>query len=174
MKQLLIFTVFLALVGCSGTPSIQEYYVSKTEDPDFLVVDIPTSILGIGKNTLTEEEQDALDSFQKLNVLMFRKTTANADKLPEEMKTVRSIIDGKNFEPLMVMNDRQYSGKLVLTGSVEHPNEIVFFGSASDEGFMVARLIGRKMQVEKAMLLANVLKREGALEHAAEAIGNML
>jgi hypothetical protein len=49
------------------------------------------------------------------------------------------------------------------------PDEIVFFGSASDEGFLLARLIGSKMQVEKAVVLAKALEREGALDNAVEA-----
>jgi hypothetical protein len=49
----------------------------------------------------------------------------------------------------------------------------VFFGSA-DEGFILARLIGRDMQVEKAMLLAGVIQRGNGLENAAKMISGML
>ena len=174
MKKLLIFAVVLVFVGCSKTQSIQEYYVANSEDPNFLVIDIPTSILGINNEVLNEEEQAALDSFQKLNVLMFRTTAANADQFPEELKAIRQIIDGEQFDPLMTLSDRQFSGKLLLEGSVELPDEIVFFGSASDEGFLLARLIGSKMQVEKAVVLAKALEREGALDNAVEAIGQIL
>lgn len=170
MNKLWVYITVLAFVGCSTTPSIQEYYASKTEDPNFLVIDIPTSILGIDSSSLSEEEQEALNSFQKLNVLLFRKTDKNATQLPSELKTVRAIIDGKNFDPLLIMSDRQYSGKLVLEGSVERPDEIVFYGSG-DEGFVLARLIGRNMQVEKAMLLANAIQRGNGLENAAKALG---
>ena len=174
MKNLLIFAVVVVFASCSKTQSIQFYYVEKFEDPNFLVIDIPTSILGINNEVLNEEEQAALDSFQKLNVLMFRKTAANGEQFPEELKTVREIIDGQQFDPLMVVSDRQFSGKLLLEGSVERPDEIVFFGSATDEGFLLARLIGSKMQVEKAVVLAKALDREGALDNAVDAIGQML
>jgi len=172
MNKLWFYIVALALVGCSTTPSIQEYYVAKSEDPNFLVVDIPTSILGIDNNSLSQEEEEALSSFQNLNVLLFRKTATNADQLPVELSVVRSIIDNKAFEPLLVMSDRQYSGKLVLEGTVDNPDEIVFFGSA-DEGFVLARLIGRDMQVEKAMLLANAIQRGNGLQNAAKALGGL-
>ena len=128
--------------------------------------------MGVDSNTLTTEEKEALSSFQKINVLLFRKTSANADLLPQELMTVRSIIESKTFEPLLVMSDRQYSGKLVLQGSVEKPNEIVFFGSA-EQGFVLARLVGRDMQVEKAMLLANVIQRGNGLENAAKSLSRM-
>lgn len=173
MNRFWFYVLALVLVSCSSTPSIQEYYVSKSEDPNFLVIDIPTSILGIDNNALSKEEQDALSSFQKVNVLLFRKTAANADELPAELSIVRSIIDDTLFEPLLVMSDRQYSGKLVLEGSIERPDEIVFFGSA-DEGFILARLIGRNMQVEKAMLLAGVIQRGNGLENAPKMISGML
>ncbi len=173
MNRFWVLVIAVFLFGCSSTPSIQEYYVSKTEDPSFLVLDIPTSILGITTSSLTEEERDALNSFQKFNVLLFRKTASNEEQLPEELSIVRNIIDGKTFDPLLMMSDRQYSGKLVLEGDVENPNEIVFFGS-SDAGFVLARLIGREMQVEKAILLANMIQREQGLENIAKTIGNML
>jgi len=172
MNKFWFYILALALVGCSTTPSIQKYYVSKSEDPNFLVIDIPTSILGVDSNTLTTEEKEALSSFQKINVLLFRKTSANADFLSQELMTVRSIIESKTFEPLLVMSDRQYSGKLVLQGSVEKPNEIIFFGAA-EQGFVLARLVGRDMQVEKAMLLANVIQRGNGLENAAKSLGRM-
>jgi hypothetical protein len=174
MKNLLIFAVVVVFASCSKTQSIQFYYVEKFEDPNFLVIDIPTSILGINNEVLNEEEQAALDSFQKLNLLMFRKTAANGEQFSEELKTVSEIIDRQQFDPLMVVSDRQFSGKLLLEGSVERPDEIVFFGSATDEGFLLARLIGSKMQVEKAVVLAKALEREGALDNAVDAIGQML
>ena len=174
MKNLLIFAVVVVFASCSKTQSIQFYYVEKFEDPNFLVIDIPTSILGINNEVLNEEEQAALDSFQKLNVLMFRKTAANGEQFSEELKTVREIIDRQQFDPLMVVSDRQFSGKLLFEGSVERPDEIVFFGSATDEGFLLARLIGSKMQVEKAVVLAKALDREGALDSAVDALGQML
>jgi hypothetical protein len=174
MKKLLFFAVALTFLGCSKTLSIQEYYVAKSEDPNFLVIDIPTSFLGINNEVLNQEEQAALESFQKLNVLMFRKTGANATQFPEELAAVRQIIDGEQFDPLMALSDRQFSGKLLLEGSIERPDEIVFFGAAADQGFLLARLIGSKMQVEKAVLLAKVLEREGALNNAVEAVGQML
>jgi hypothetical protein len=50
----------------------------------------------------------------------------------------------------------------------------VFFGAAADEGFLLARLIGSEMQVEKAVLLAKALEREGALDNAVEAVAKIL
>ena len=52
MKKLLFFAVALTFLGCSKTQSIQEYYVAKSEDPNFLVIDIPTSFLGINNEVL--------------------------------------------------------------------------------------------------------------------------
>ena len=54
MKKLLIFAVVVAFASCSKTQSIQSYYVEKSEDPNFLVIDIPTSILGINNEVLNE------------------------------------------------------------------------------------------------------------------------
>lgn len=174
MKKLLFFVVAMTFLGCSNTQSIQEYYVAKSEDPNFLVIDIPTSFLGINNEILNQEEQAALESFQKLNVLMFSKIDANAAQFSEELEAVHQVIDGEQFDPLMALSDCQFYGKLLVEGNIERPNGIVFFGAAADQGFLLARLIGSKMQVEKAVLIAKALEREGVLDNAVEALDQML
>ena len=67
MKKLLIFAVVVAFASCSKTQSIQSYYVEKSEDPNFLVIDIPTSILGINNEVLNEAEQAALKNSTRDN-----------------------------------------------------------------------------------------------------------
>lgn len=163
MSRTLLPLVAFLLVSCSSGPSIQEYFVSKTEDPSFLIVDIPTSIFGIDKSTLTVEEQEVFSSFKKLNLLLFRKTDSNALLMQDELKTIRSIVDSNSFESLMVFSDKSYSGKLLMQGPDDRPNEILLFAS-SEEGFLVTRLIGHKMQVDKALLLANIIQREKGVD----------
>lgn len=163
MNKTLVPLIAFLVVSCSSGPSIQEYFVSKSEDASFLIIDIPTSIFGIDKSTLTVEEQELFTSFKKLNLLIFKKTDSNAALMDRELTAVRSIIDGKNFESLMVFSDKSYSGKLVMQGDEERPNEIVLFAS-SDEGFLVTRLLGKKMQVDKALLLADIIQREKGVD----------
>ena len=172
MKNLLILALILFVYSCSSSTSIQQYYVEKSDDPSFLVIDLPTSMLGVDESILNDEEKEALASFQKFHVLLFRKTAANKDQFPDELKTLRSILDSKVFDPLLLLSDPDYTGKLVLQGSVDRPDEIIFFGT-SDNGFVVARLIGSKMQVKKAMLLAGVVQRAGALENITKKFSGM-
>lgn len=74
----------------------------------------------------------------------------------------------------MALSDRQFFGKLILEGSIEIPYEIVFFGAAVDQGFLLAQLVGCKIQLENAVLIPKALVREGALENAFEALDQML
>ena len=113
-NKLWFYIVALALVGCSTTPSIQEYYVSKSEDPNFLVIDIPTSILGIDNNSLSQEEEEALSSFQKLNVLLFRKTVANEDEMiPTEFDHTIYEVEGDIQDLATVKNSELLDKKVV-------------------------------------------------------------
>jgi hypothetical protein len=172
MRKFLILPLLALLFSCSSSPSIQQYFVEKSEEPSFLLVDIPTSVLGVEEAILSDEEKEALASFQKLNLLLFRKTEANATQFQDELKAVEAILDDQRFDPLFILNDTAYTGKLLLQGSVQRPDELIFFGSAN-EGFVVVRLIGRKMQVEKVVLLATALQREGAFKNAAETLEGM-
>lgn len=45
--------LLLALAACSSTQSLQEYYVDNFDNPNFLSVDLPVSLLNMEKADLT-------------------------------------------------------------------------------------------------------------------------
>ena len=68
----------LLLAGCSSTQSLQEYYVDNSENPNFLVLDVPANILKLDETDLNSGQREALQSLRKLNILAFMKTEKNA------------------------------------------------------------------------------------------------
>ncbi len=65
-----IFVVLgiLALSACSTSQSLQEYYVDNSENPNFISLDVPASILNLQEANLTKTQRQALESLKKLNV----------------------------------------------------------------------------------------------------------
>jgi hypothetical protein len=61
----------LVCVSCNTEPSLQKYFVDNTEKQEFLALDISPTILNIDKN-LTADQQAALSSFDKMNILAFK------------------------------------------------------------------------------------------------------
>ena len=65
----LVWAILLIFVmsACSSTQSLQEYFVDNADNPNFLSVDLPVSLLNMEKADLTEDQREALGSLKKLN-----------------------------------------------------------------------------------------------------------
>ena len=73
IKILLAFAfLILSLTSCNQKPSLEKYFVTSAEDKSFVQIDINPSILNVNKTQLTKEQQTALSSFDKMNVLAFK------------------------------------------------------------------------------------------------------
>ena len=73
IKNLLAIIIITSLiVSCNNKPSLQKYYVDNQETKDFMVADIPTSILSIDQDELSESQLEAYNSIIKLNFLGFK------------------------------------------------------------------------------------------------------
>jgi len=75
MRAIVFLTVFLTsllLLSCDSKPTIQKYFVANSENKDFVALDISPTILNVDKTKLTAEQKKALESFDKMNVLVFK------------------------------------------------------------------------------------------------------
>ena len=71
MKKILTAMAGIALLAfsaCSSHQSLQEYYVDNSENPNFISLDIPTSILNLKSEDLSETQQVALQSLKKIKL----------------------------------------------------------------------------------------------------------
>lgn len=144
IKPILIGAL-LILSACSSTQSLQEYYVDNSENPNFLSIDLPVSLLNLEKADLTEEQRTALESLRKLNVLAFKKTEANTAEFQREKAKVKSILNTARFNELMKMNTSYGRATITYLGDDEHIDEVVIYGDNDDKGFMLLRILGDDM-----------------------------
>ncbi len=152
MKRTITFGSLLAglaslllFVGCSGTQSLQEYYVDNSENPDFLVLDVPANILKLDEAGLSETEKQALSSLRKLNILTFRKTEENARSYEEESAKVKAILKDSEFKELMKLNTKYGRGVVKYLGDEDAIDEVVIYGDSRENGFAVIRVLGKNM-----------------------------
>lgn len=160
MNKLAPVLLLLLLWSCSSGVSLQEYFVSKAEDENFLIVNIPASALGIVQDSLSESDKAVLSSFQKLNILAYKADPNNPELMKEELNTVRSVISIPKYEELMVVNDKRLSGRIVVSGEDTALEEVVFFGQSSQHGFVIARVLGNRMTSKKVARLASLVQEE--------------
>lgn len=131
--------------ACSSTQSLQEYYVDNADNPNFLSVDLPTSLLDIKKDEMSEEQQQTLQSLKKLNVLAFKKTDSNIQEFQTEKAKVKAILKNKRFNELMKMNTSFGRATISYLGEDDAIDEIIIYGDSDDKGFMLVRVLGDNM-----------------------------
>lgn len=177
MKTIILsfFTVILlSLAACSSTQSLQEYYVDNSENPNFLSIDLPVSLLNIEKTDLTNEQSDALKSVQKFNVLAFKKTDENSAEFQSEKAKVKTILKNNKFNELMKMNTSYGKATITYLGDDDAIDEVVIYGDNEDKGFMLVRILGNNMNPAKMIQFMRALEKSNFKGEGLEKLGELI
>lgn len=137
--------LLLTIAACSKSQSLQEYFVEHANNPDFISVDVPASILHLDEQDLSPDQEKALRSVKKLNVLTFAKNDGNQAQFAEEVRRVNAILADDRFTELMKLNTVYGKGVVTFLGNDEAIDEVVIFGSSADKGFALIRVLGDNM-----------------------------
>lgn len=150
------------LLACNSEPSLQEYYVQKTEDPNFLSFDLPVSLLNLDEVALPERQRAALEAVRKMNILAFKRTEENETAYNTERNTVMRILSDTDMTELMKMRMDFGQATISFTGGERSIDEIIIYGNSEEKGFALVRVLGDNMnpadfiQLLKAMEKADV------------------
>lgn len=149
----------IAYTSCNQGPTLQTYYVDNELQPGFSSFDVPTSVVNIEKVEMTDEQREAYKSVNKLNVLTFVLNETNAEDYKVELEKINTILKNPKYEELM-RGSTSYGRVVVkyLGESETSIDELILFGSASDKGFAIARILGDDMNAGKIMQLGEVLQ----------------
>lgn len=144
--------------GCSSGPSLQEYFVSNSENPNFLALDVPANILNLREADLDQTQVEALRSLRKLNILAFRKTDENTAAFTSERAKVDKILKNSDFKELMKLNSKFAKGVIKYTGEGDAIDEVIIYGSSEDKGFALIRVLGEDMNPAHLMQLMQAVE----------------
>ncbi len=160
MKFSFILAVLAAalLCSCSDKQSLQRYFVDSSENKDFVVLDVTSTILNLDKAKLSSEQKTALESFDKLNILAFRKDSTNTAEFETESKKVNQILKAKEYQELMKVNSGTDIASVSFVGSEDNIKEFIFYAKRDENGFAVVRVLGEDMNPNNIMNLMSVLK----------------
>lgn len=161
MRSIVFLTVFLIsllLLSCNSEPTIQKYFVANSENKDFLALDISPTILNLDKTKLSAEQKRALESFDKMNVLIFKLDENNQAQYEVESQKITQILKDKSYQQLIKVGSGKDGATISFVGDEDNINEFVVFGKSKDNGFAVVRILGNDMNPNNIMTMLSVLK----------------
>jgi hypothetical protein len=160
MKTISIYAVLalLLLVGCNSEPSLQKYFVENSENKDFIAVDVSPSILNVDASKLTADQAKALRSFDKMNILAFKRNDKNQAQFEAERSKVNAILKDKKYQQLMKFGSGKDGASVSYVGDDEHINEFVVYANKKENGFAVVRVLGKDMNPTSIMNMISILK----------------
>lgn len=170
VSLLLVIVGVLFFESCSSTQSLQEYYVDNSENPNFISLDLPTSILNLENADLTDTQRKALQSLRKLNLLAFKKTTANAEEYKVEKAKVNAILKNDDFRELMKLNSQYGKGVIKYLGEEDAIDEVIIYGSSDDKGFALIRVLGEDMNPAYIVQLMKAIQKS---DYKGEGLGEI-
>lgn len=148
-----------ALVSCNQGPTLETYFVDSEQNSGFLTFDVPASVVNVENMTLTEKQEEAYESIDKLNVLVFQLNDENKDAYDLELDNVKAILKHAKYEELMRGSTEDGRFAIKFIGEEDNIDELILFGSADNKGFVVARVLGDDMNLNKIMSLSDVLDK---------------
>ncbi|WP_264531170.1 DUF4252 domain-containing protein [Flavobacterium sp. N502540] len=151
--------VLLTLVSCNSTPSLQKYFVENTDNKDFIALDISSSILNVEKAKLSAEQNEALKSFDKMNILAFKETSKNQAQFETERGKLKEILKNPKYQELMKVGSGKDGASISYVGADDNIEEFVVFANKKESGFVVVRVLGKNMNPNNIMTLMSVMKQ---------------
>lgn len=161
MKISVFTTAILALltfVSCNSEPSLQKYFVENTDKKDFIALDVSPTILNLDSTKLSAEQKEAVNSFDKMNILAFKANDKNQAQFEAERNKVKAILKDPKYQELMKVGSGKDGASISYVGSDENIKEFIVFANRKENGFAVVRVLGNNMNPNNIMTLMSVLK----------------
>lgn len=158
LSVLLVLAVFTVTSCSSDKKSLQEYYVDNQENNDFVLVDVPASLISGSSAFLTKEQNEVLETIRKINIMAYPIKDATSINYQGEKTKLMSILAGDDYEELMKANSDEGSIRLYFKGEEEAIDEVIFFGAEDSKGFILARLLGDDMNISNMVKLAQSME----------------
>ncbi|VXA94416.1 conserved exported hypothetical protein [Flavobacterium sp. 9R] len=161
MKAVVGLAIFLCLwlTSCNSEPSLQKYFVENTENKNFIAFDISSSILNVDKTKLSLEQQQALQSFEKINILAFKRNPNNTAEFETERAKLNGILKNPKYQQLMKIGSGKEGASVSFVGADEHIEEFILFANQKETGFAVVRVLGKDMNPTHIMNMMSVLQQ---------------
>lgn len=157
--SLLLACFSMMLMSCNSEPTLQQYFVENIESKDFIALDLTTDILKFNKAEISADENAALETLEKMNVLAFKADDKNQKQFEAERSKVQTILKNEKYQELVKVNSGKEGGAIYFVGEDDNIDEFVLFANKKDAGFAVVRVLGNKMNPTSIMTMLSILKK---------------
>ena len=158
LYSLAIIGSFL-LSSCTNETTFQKDLVENPENKNFIALDLSPSILNIDVTKLSADQNAALKSFDKMNILAFKLNDKNKAKFEIERTKVNEILKDEKYQQLMKFGSGKDGASVCFVGLDEHIEEFVLFANKKENGFAVVRILGKDMNPTGIMTMMSVLQK---------------
>ena len=165
-----VLFALLSLGGCASTQSLQEYYVDNAENPNFLSLDVPASILNLDEADLSPKQRVAFKSLRKLNILAFKRTPENELEYLAERTKVNAILKNEDYTELMKIKTGEGRGVIKYFGDEDFIHEVIIYGNSDAKGFALVRILGKDMKPEYVVHLLELIQQS---DYDGEGLGEI-
>lgn len=159
MKVFIITILSFLVLSCSNKPTLQKYFVENTEDKDFIAIDVSPSVLNLEKASLSESEEKALETFDKMNIIAFKKDSLNDTKFKDEVIKVKSILKDEEYQQLMKFGSSNQGAAIYFVGEDDNIDEFVVYANNATSGFALVRILGDNMNPNDVMILFELMRK---------------
>ena len=157
----LVVLIAVLTIACDNHPSLQKYYVDSKENSNFISVDLPASIIKLKDTDVSQNVKNTLETIKKVNFLALQISETNKELFDSEKVKVKEILKNPKYKQLMRMNFGKGNVSVNYLGEEDAIDEVVIFGSDSEKGFALVRVIGEKMNPSEILKIAQEIKLDG-------------
>lgn len=168
-NAVVVLFLIATLSSCNQGETLQGYYVANQETPNFISVDIPVSFVNVDHIDLTDEQREAYESIDKLNMLGYSISEANTEEYQAELAKINTILKDERYEELMRGGNAK-DGKFIVKyiGDDSLIDELIVFGSSNERGFAIVRILGDDMDPAKILKLGDVINQIESDENSVQ------
>ena len=139
--------------------SIQTYMVNHQDEPGFMSLDLPMSLIQLKAGEVPNDVKDAYASIKKINLLGLPYLNNKEDYESEKIEISQILNNSSLYKKLMKMDMNGMRVSIYYSGT-DDINEVIVYGYSKEMGVGVARVKGKNMNPTKISQMVNYLKLE--------------
>ncbi len=176
MKKTFYILAITALLfaSCESKPTLQKYFVEKSENKNFVAVDIAPTFIKTDSLQLSAEEKTALKSLHNLNLLVFKANDTNAVTYEKELGDVKTLLKQDSYDELIKFNRNGMGASISTKGEGAHIEEFIILANNADTGFGVVRVTGDDMTPTNVMTIVSLLQKANLNMEQFKPLQNMI
>lgn len=151
--------VSLLLASCNSKPTLQKFFVENSEKKNFIALDVSSNILNVASEQLTAEQKEALNAFDKVNIIAFKADGTNQKEYQFEKDKLNGILKDEAYQQLIKVGSGSDGASISFVGTEDKIEEFIVYANKKENGFAVIRVTGDKMNPNHIMTMLSVLQK---------------